>query len=156
MTNTSIPNAHFYEMSTHWGRNKMPAIFQTLPNENIWIGDKPLSEPMMVRLPTHICVTRPQWVKYIDIPYIFHWTKQPLPISILLTLIDSQPVINRVWLIATQSAQHWYFMALFMIWFAPWIYHRDVIGASITGNSTCCSTNIVCTNNKEIIEYPHY
>ena len=27
-------------------------------------GDKPLSEPMMVRLPTHICVTRPQWVKY--------------------------------------------------------------------------------------------
>ena len=26
-------------------------------------GDKPLSEPMMVSLPTHICVTRPQWVK---------------------------------------------------------------------------------------------
>ena len=26
-------------------------------------GDKPLSEPMLVRLPTHICVTRPQWVK---------------------------------------------------------------------------------------------
>ena len=25
-------------------------------------GDKPLSEPMMVRLPTHISVTRPQWV----------------------------------------------------------------------------------------------
>ena len=24
-------------------------------------GDKPLSEPMMVNLPTHICVTRPQW-----------------------------------------------------------------------------------------------
>ena len=28
-------------------------------------GDKPLSEPMMVRLPTHICVSRPQWVKYL-------------------------------------------------------------------------------------------
>ena len=26
-------------------------------------GDKPLSGPMMVRLPTHICVTQPQWVK---------------------------------------------------------------------------------------------
>ena len=26
-------------------------------------GDKPLSEPMMVRLPMHICVTRPQWIK---------------------------------------------------------------------------------------------
>ena len=26
-------------------------------------GDKPLSQPMIVSLPTHICVTRPQWVK---------------------------------------------------------------------------------------------
>ena len=26
-------------------------------------GDKPLSEPMMAWLPTHICVNRPQWVK---------------------------------------------------------------------------------------------
>ena len=26
-------------------------------------GDKPLSEPLMVSLLTHICVTRPQWVK---------------------------------------------------------------------------------------------
>ena len=25
-------------------------------------GDKPLCEPMMISLPTHICVTRPQWV----------------------------------------------------------------------------------------------
>ena len=25
-------------------------------------GDKPLSEPTMYRLPTHICVTQPQWV----------------------------------------------------------------------------------------------
>ena len=29
-------------------------------------GDKPLSEPTMVRLPTHICVTRPQWVNNIQ------------------------------------------------------------------------------------------
>ena len=28
-------------------------------------GDKPLSEPMMVRLLTYICVIRPQWVKRI-------------------------------------------------------------------------------------------
>ena len=27
-------------------------------------GNKPLSEPMMVRLPTHTCVTRPQWVNF--------------------------------------------------------------------------------------------
>ena len=27
-------------------------------------GDKPLSEPMMVSLLTHICVTRPQWINW--------------------------------------------------------------------------------------------
>ena len=25
-------------------------------------GDKPLSEPMMISLPMHLCITRPQWV----------------------------------------------------------------------------------------------
>ena len=46
--------------------NNIPAL--------VWImawrrpGNKPLSEPMMVSLTTHICVTRPQWVKkYYDI-----------------------------------------------------------------------------------------
>ena len=40
----------------------IPALVQLMT----WCqpGDKPLFEPMMVRLPTHICVTRPQWVKY--------------------------------------------------------------------------------------------
>ena len=28
-----------------------------------WSGNKPLSEPVVVSLLTHICVTRPQWVK---------------------------------------------------------------------------------------------
>ena len=28
-------------------------------------GDKPLSEPMMVSLPTYICVARPQWVNRV-------------------------------------------------------------------------------------------
>ena len=32
-------------------------------------GDKPLSEPMMVSLPMHICVTRPHWVQIIIIEY---------------------------------------------------------------------------------------
>ena len=32
-------------------------------------GDKPLSEPMMVRLLTHICFIRPQWVKSLHYPH---------------------------------------------------------------------------------------
>ena len=40
--------------------NNIPALVQIMAWRRP--GDKPLSEPMMVRLPTHICVTRPQWV----------------------------------------------------------------------------------------------
>ena len=43
-------------------------------------GDKPLSEPMMVRLPTHICVTWPQWIKTqyrLDFWYIYEWGACP-------------------------------------------------------------------------------
>ena len=40
--------------------NNIPALAQIVA----WCrsGDKPLSEPMMVNLLTHICVIRPQWV----------------------------------------------------------------------------------------------
>ena len=41
--------------------NNIPALVQIMAWRRP--GNKPLSEPMMVRLPTHICVTRPQWVK---------------------------------------------------------------------------------------------
>ena len=82
---------------SHWGRDKMAAIFKCIfLNENAqislkkslkfvptvwinnipamvlimawrWSGDKPLSEPMVVSLLTHICVTRPQWVIVVAI-----------------------------------------------------------------------------------------
>ena len=32
-------------------------------------GHKPLSEPMMVSLLTHICVTQPQWLNYLGRPF---------------------------------------------------------------------------------------
>ena len=46
--------------------NNIPALVQI----KAWRrpGDKPLSEPVTVSLPTHICVTRPQWVKGIKSP----------------------------------------------------------------------------------------
>ena len=82
---------HPWMSLTHWGRDKMAAIFKCIFfNENVWIsikvsltfvpkapinniptlvqimawrrpGNKPLSEPMMVSLLTHICITQPQW-----------------------------------------------------------------------------------------------
>ena len=40
--------------------NNIPTLVQVMAWRRP--GDKPLSGPMMVRLPTHICVTRPRWV----------------------------------------------------------------------------------------------
>ena len=40
--------------------NNIPVLVQIMAWRRP--GDKPLSEPMLVSLPTHICVTRPQWV----------------------------------------------------------------------------------------------
>ena len=57
-------------------------------------GAKPLSEPMMVNLPTHICVTRPQWVKKETIKmlssmlpkvYIHRWACKMWPANIWYT-----------------------------------------------------------------------
>ena len=54
-----------FRLEFHWSLfprfhlNK-PELFQIMAWH--WWGAKPLSEPMMVRLQTHICVTQPQWV----------------------------------------------------------------------------------------------
>ena len=45
--------------------NNIPALVQIMAWRRP--GDKPLSGSMMVILPTHICVTWPQWVKTISL-----------------------------------------------------------------------------------------
>ena len=54
--------------------NNIPALVQIMA----WRcpGDKPLSEPMMVSLPMHICVFRPQWVEITATPPRGQWVKQ--------------------------------------------------------------------------------
>ena len=42
--------------------NKIPALVQIMAWRRS--GDKPLSKAIRVNLLTHICVTRPEWVKY--------------------------------------------------------------------------------------------
>ena len=41
--------------------NNIPALLQIIAS--CWPGDKPLSEPMIISLLTHICISQPQWVK---------------------------------------------------------------------------------------------
>ena len=45
--------------------NNIPALVQKMAWRQP--GDKPLSEPMTVRLLSHICVTRSQWVAHISV-----------------------------------------------------------------------------------------
>ena len=52
--------------------NNIPALVQIMAWRRP--GDKPLSEPMMVSLLTHICVTRPQWFKTLNMQYCFEET----------------------------------------------------------------------------------
>ena len=51
--------------------NNIPALVQIMAWRRP--GDKPLSEPMMVSILTHICVIRPQWVNGCDATCILQY-----------------------------------------------------------------------------------
>ena len=53
--------------------NNIPALVQIMAWRRP--GDKPLSEPMMVSLLTHIYVTRPQWANISRNPYMTEMIK---------------------------------------------------------------------------------
>ena len=67
--------------------NNIPVVVQIMAWRRS--GNKPLSEPMLVSLPMHLCLTRPQWVNRNivgtrnDIPYL---TLSPCIISIFAKL----------------------------------------------------------------------
>ena len=63
--------------------DNIPALVQIMAWRRS--GDKPLSEPMVVRLPTHICVTRPLWVK----PMISEYQRYP---SLTVSVLTIQPL----------------------------------------------------------------
>ena len=64
--------------------NNIPSLVQIIAWHRP--GDKPLSEPMMVSSFTHICVTRPQWHKYV------------YSIVILSTNLTQHPIyLSREW-----------------------------------------------------------
>ena len=88
--------------------NNIPALFQIMA----WRRsvDKPLSEPMMVSLLTHICVTRPQWVNE---PLWGVWARPPsnnklsmsLNYSRLQTSSHLVPICPNTWSSSTSGFQ---------------------------------------------------
>ena len=61
--------------------NKIPALVQIMAWRHP--GDKPLSEPKLISLLTHICVAQPQWVNKL----------------IVLPLVQVNNYLNQWWLI---------------------------------------------------------
>ena len=80
--------------------NNIPALVQIMA----WCrpGNKPLSEPMMVSLPTHICVTRPQWVNtwkscqilWDCVCHVTWWYHDMETPSALLTHCEGNPPVD--------------------------------------------------------------
>ena len=95
-------------------------------------GDKPLSEPMMFRLPTHICITRPQWVKKHQLKHcrllqFTHKGHKDTPIAQVLVASLMSPAASLVttdrcsnvsmWLlISTKCFFSWYCSSVVFCW----------------------------------------
>ena len=80
-------------------------------------GDKPLSEPTTFSLPTHICVTRPQWVK----DYFFFL----LVICSVFQIHVSSALTKLVSLLCGRISWRYSYIAL--------LWHFDFMGISIYG-----------------------
>ena len=66
--------------------NNIPALVQIMAWRRP--GDKPLSEPMMVKLRTHICVTRPQRINDFPIIIQIRWKFHLTVIQLLVTILQ--------------------------------------------------------------------
>ena len=63
-----------------------PALVQIMAWRRL--GDKPFSEPMMVSLSTHTCVTRPQWVnETTNYWFLGHWVTILKPTTCIMWYI---------------------------------------------------------------------
>ena len=80
--------------------NNIPSLVQIMAWRRP--GDKPLSEPMMVSLLTHICVTRSQWV---NTPFPYHML-QYVPKNMHTVLLCSR--LGLAWLATTRVAMYWF------------------------------------------------
>ena len=97
--------------------NNIPALVQIMAWRRL--GDKPLSEPMMVSLLTHICVTRPQWVNVSLNFHITHWGSG-------LVLFGTKPLPQKMFtyhqLISNICHKIYSFNKIHSLT-SPWYYH---------------------------------
>ena len=109
--------------------NNNPALVQIMAWH--WSGDKPLSEPMMVSLLTHICVTRPQWVKGL---------------SYTIIPINQYKTIHRVYWIICPFANkvdicYWaYWKKIYVVSTIEFVLHQWWYHKPSINQQYCCAT----------------
>ena len=86
--------------------NNIPTFVQVMAWR--WPSDKPLSEPMMIRLPTHWCVTRPQWVNRPSDAMLWHRSRSVLAQVMACWLMAPSHYLNQCWLIMSK-----------ILWYSP-------------------------------------
>ena len=97
--------------------NNIPALVEIMAWR--WCGDEPLSEPMMVCLLTHICITRPQWVnlrklklKFILGPvkakiFLSNWYWCPGALAVVATVLSMHACFSTcLWVNSLGQAQY--------------------------------------------------
>ena len=93
--------------------NNIPASVQIMAWR--WPGDKLLSEPMMISLLTHICITQPQWVNRtigVEVVILKAWSLNTLwikiPITCEITLEMNATFVHvRAWYHWLQAISHY-------------------------------------------------
>ena len=96
--------------------NNIAALVQIMARRRS--GDKPLSEPMMIKVATHICVARPQWVKpvYSKISKYAPTNLTPTP-NLKSTLHRLISAATGLWVPCTNGYQIWWPNFGYQIWF---------------------------------------
>ena len=93
--------------------NNIPALVQIMAWHRP--GDKPLSEPMMIILLTHICVTRPQWVNSLwpsDTIWQHRSMSTPTQVMAKCWMTTPSHYLHQCWLIISKFDWHssaWHF-----------------------------------------------
>ena len=75
--------------------NNIPSLVQAMTWRHS--GDKSLSEPMMVSLLTHICVTWPQWVILRAEPHATHMNPTACTASVYCFIISQNIALRTLW-----------------------------------------------------------
>ena len=129
--------------------NNIPTLVQVMAWRRP--GDKPLSEPMTVRLPTHICVTRHQWVKdtWLTLVHTFrneveltklscHWENNAKGVKIRFHPFLTMPILTQLRICIKCEALRYLhgIFSLFHLWGIIW-YHILLFGRLTSLSGQC-------------------